>query len=98
MDPVLHKEKVNGTPADELRIGVASWDEIAKGGSGEQLALKYAWPDKNGRVARGGEVPLSVLPQCVEFAIATAAVDVADLLEAAARGCRRRDTPASTTD
>lgn len=85
---------MGGTTADELRIGVASWDEIAKGGSGEQLALKYAWPDKNGRIARGGEIPLSVLPQCIEFVVATTAIDVADVLEAAARGSRRRDAQA----
>lgn len=95
MDPVLHTEMVKGTPADELRIGVASWDEKKKGGSGEQLALKYAWPDKNGRVARGGEVPMSALPQSIEFAVATAAVDVAEVLEAAARGCRRREAAAN---
>lgn len=89
MDPVLHKERVDGTEADELRIGVASWDEVAKGKSGEQLALKYAWPDKNGRIARGGEIPLSVLPQCIEFVVATGTVDVAEVLEAVARGCRR---------
>jgi len=92
MDPVLHTEQVNGTPADELRIGVASWDEIKKGGAGEQLALKYAWPDKNGRVARGGEVPMSALPQSIEFAVGTGVVGVAEVLEAVARGCRRRET------
>ncbi len=94
MDPVLHTEKVKGTTADELRIGVASWDEIKKGGSGEKLALKYAWPDKNGRIARGGELPVSVLPQSIEFAVANEAIDIADVLEAVARGCRRRDTAA----
>lgn len=93
MDPVLHTEKVDGTESDELRIGVASWDEVAKGGSGKQLALKYAWRDKNGRVARGGEVPISVLPQCIEFAIATSTLDLPDLLEAVARGDRKRNTP-----
>lgn len=92
MDPVLHTEKVDGTKSDELRIGVASWDEIAKGGSGEHLALKYAWRDKNGRVARGGEVPMSVLPQCIEFAVATATLDISDVLEAVARAHRKRDT------
>ncbi len=94
MDPV-RRENVTGTPADELRIGVASWDEIKKGGAGEQLALKYAWPDKNGRVARGGEIPMSALPQSIEFAVATGAVDVAQALEAVARGCRRRETEAN---
>lgn len=95
---VQHKEKVDGTESDELRIGVSSWDEIAKDGSGEQLSLKYAWRDKNGRVARGGEVPMSVLPQCIEFAIATSTLDVADLLDAVARGYRRRDTPTGNSE
>lgn len=89
MDPV-HTEEVEGKPGDELRIGVASWDEVKNGGSGEQLSLKYAWPDKNGRVARGGEVPMSVLPQCIEFAVATDTADISEVLEAVARGCRRR--------
>jgi hypothetical protein len=95
MDP-RYTEKVKGTKADELRIGIASWDEVKKGGSGKKLALKYAWPDKNGRIARGGEVPMVALPQSIEFAIATEAIDVAKVLEAVARGYRRIGTV--TTD
>jgi hypothetical protein len=96
MDP-LYREQVEGEP-DELRIGVASWDEIKKGGSGEQLSLKYAWPDKNGRVSRGGEVPMSALPQCVEFAIATEKVAVDKVLEAVARGYQRIGTVEADAD
>lgn len=96
MHPVLYTEKVKDTKKDELRIGVASWDETRKGGTGEQLALKYAWPDKNGRVSRGGELPISALAQSIEFAVANGALDMAEVLEAIARGCRRRGMTAKT--
>ena len=35
MDPVLHIESVEGTNVDELRIGVASWDESVCGALGD---------------------------------------------------------------
>jgi hypothetical protein len=31
-------------------------------------AMKYAWPDKNGHIARGGEVPMVAVAQAIEFA------------------------------
>jgi hypothetical protein len=49
----------------EIRLGIASWDD----GSGTELAMKFAWFDRNGHVARGGGVPLSVVPQMLEVAI-----------------------------
>jgi hypothetical protein len=52
-------------PKCEMRLGVASWD----GGSGTNHSFKYAWFDKNGRTARGGEIPVEALPQALDFAI-----------------------------
>lgn len=49
----------------ELRLGVASWDE----GSGTAMSFKYTWFDKNGKAARGGEIPVEALPQALDFAI-----------------------------
>ena len=50
---------------DEIRLGVASWDD----GSGTAMSVKYTWFDKNGKAARGGEMPVEALPQALEFAI-----------------------------
>ena len=49
----------------EIRLGIASWDD----GTGTARSVKYAWFDKNGKVARGGEFPVEALPQALEFAI-----------------------------
>jgi hypothetical protein len=46
-------------------LGIASWDD----GDKTEFSVKYAWKDKNGKVARGGEFPVEVLPQALEFAI-----------------------------
>ena len=62
---VLHSEPVrNADDGSQLRIGVASWDE----GEGA-VSIKYAWRTSDGRVARGGEVPITALPQMLAFAI-----------------------------
>jgi hypothetical protein len=58
------EEGVKGVPGDALLLGRSSWDNEAQ-------SLKYAWPDKNGKRARGGEIPMSVLPQAVLFAART---------------------------
>jgi hypothetical protein len=58
---VEHQEAVDGVQGDELLLGGSSWDAADR-------SLKYAWPDKNGRRARGGEVPVSAIPQAVVFA------------------------------
>jgi hypothetical protein len=87
---VYEQEPVHGTDADELRIGIASWDEKKKGGAGEQLSMKYTWPDKNGKPARGGEVPLAAIPQVIEFAIRTGYMKPADVLEAVVRALRSK--------
>jgi hypothetical protein len=60
-----HSEKSRTNPNCELRLGVASW---AKGDDSEK-SVKFAWLDKNGKVARGGEFPVKALKQALEFAI-----------------------------
>jgi hypothetical protein len=52
-------------PENEIRLGVASWDD----GSKTAKSVKYTWFDKNGKVARGGEFPVEALPQALDFAI-----------------------------
>jgi hypothetical protein len=58
------EEDVKDAPGDKLLLGRSSWDA-------EALSLKYAWPDKNGKRARGGELPMSTVPQAVLFAART---------------------------
>lgn len=59
---VEHREQVRTDPDCELLLGSASWDS-------SERSVKYGWRDKNGRIARGGEVPIEALPQMLEFAI-----------------------------
>lgn len=54
-------EPVENVPNDSLLLGRSSWSD-------EDRSLKYAWPDKNGKRARGGEIPVSAIPQAVLFA------------------------------
>jgi hypothetical protein len=61
----IHRERVKGAKNEELRLGVASWDD----GSGTSRSIKYTWFDKIGRAARGGEMPVEALHQALEFAI-----------------------------
>ena len=58
-------EPARNDPNCEIRLGTASWDD----GTGTARSVKYAWFDKNGKVARGGEFPVEALPQALEFAI-----------------------------
>jgi hypothetical protein len=60
----FQKEPVKGKKRDELRLGIASWDD----GSGTAKSIKYTWFTKNDRAARGGEMPVEALPQALEFA------------------------------
>lgn len=62
---VKEKEKAIIDNNCEIRLGVASWDT----GDNLSKSVKYAWPDKNGNIARGGEVPVNALPQMIDFAI-----------------------------
>jgi hypothetical protein len=50
-----------GSPGDELLLGTSSWSD-------EDTSLKYGWLGKNGRRARGGELPIWAVPQAVLFA------------------------------
>lgn len=59
------KEKAIIDDSCEIRLGIASWD---KGGNLSK-SVKYTWFDKNGKAARGGEVPVNALPQMIDFAI-----------------------------
>jgi hypothetical protein len=43
-------EPARNDPNCEIRLGTASWDD----GTGTARSVKYAWFDKNGKVARGG--------------------------------------------
>lgn len=61
MEPEF-EEDVELWPTDTLVLGKSSWH------GGADKSLKYAWPDKNGKRARGGEVPIVALPQAVIFA------------------------------
>ena len=58
-------EPARNDPNCEIRLGIASWDD----GSGTARSVKFAWFDKNGKTARGGEFPVEALPQALEFAI-----------------------------
>ncbi len=58
-------EPAKNDPDCEIRLGIASWDD----GSGTAKSVKYAWFDKNGKTARGGELPVEVLAQALDFAI-----------------------------
>lgn len=58
---VEYEEAVKGTPKDALLLGRSSWQP-------DEPSLKYGWPDKNGKRARGGEIPVSAVPQAVLFA------------------------------
>lgn len=62
---VAHAEPAKNDPECQIRLGIASWDD----GSNTAKSVKYAWFDKNGRAARGGEFPVEALPQALEFAI-----------------------------
>jgi len=60
----LISEPVIGAENDELRLGIASWDD----GSRTARSIKYTWFTRNGRAARGGEMPVEALVQAIEFA------------------------------
>jgi hypothetical protein len=50
-----------GEKGDRLLLGVSSWNSDDK-------SLKYGWPDKNRKIARGGELPIWAIPQAMELA------------------------------
>ena len=61
---VEKSERAKCDPTCELRLGIASWDD----GSGRAKSIKYTWFDKNGKAARGGEMPVDALRQALDFA------------------------------
>jgi hypothetical protein len=79
----FHREPVRGTPDDELWIVSAAWNE--KYGSND-TSVKYAWRDKNGHWARGGEIPLDNIDQLVEMVVREGYKSPANLLRAIAQG------------
>ena len=64
MQPAFSEPAKNDSDC-EIRLGIASWDD----GSKTAKSVKYAWFDKNGKAARGGEFPVEALPQALDFAI-----------------------------
>jgi hypothetical protein len=62
---IAFSEPARNDPKCQIRLGIASWDD----GENTDKSVKYAWFDKNGRAARGGEFPVEALPQALDFAI-----------------------------
>ena len=62
---VAFSEPAEDFPDCEIRLGVASWDK----GKKTEMSVKFTWFDKNGKAARGGELPVRALPQALDFAI-----------------------------
>jgi hypothetical protein len=60
---VIHQEKVKDPkhPTCDICIGRSSWDP-------NEVSLKFAWYDKQGKRCRGGEVPLGAIEQMQEVA------------------------------
>jgi hypothetical protein len=76
-----HIEPVRGSSTDEIIIGGSSWD-------GTSHSVKYAWPDSRGHRARGGEMPVSVVPQMIEALVREGYLPAADVLDAVAGALR----------
>lgn len=62
---VVHSCGSKTNPNCEIRLGVASWDD----GDETAKSAKFTWFDKNGKAARGGEVPVEALPEMLNMAI-----------------------------
>jgi hypothetical protein len=79
-------EPVEGStaaPHDELVIKRSSWSD-------DDFGLKYTWRDSRGHRARGGEIPVSVVPQAIRFMIEHGYVEKAEVEQAVAEGLKRR--------
>jgi len=73
-----HKEQYLIDPECELRAGIASWDD----GSLLSKSVKFTWFNKkDGKAARGGEIPSEALPQMLSFAIRSGYLDIAAVNE-----------------
>jgi hypothetical protein len=62
MKPTREEPVKNGGEGDALLLGTSSWSD-------DDSSLKYARLDKRGHRSRGGELPISALPQAVRFAV-----------------------------
>lgn len=61
----------------ELRIGWASWDE----GHHQDVSAKFGWRNKkDGRIARGGEVPVESLPALLAMAVEAGRIGPNDII------------------
>ncbi len=72
---VEHRERVEGNHDRELQLGASSWDADTR-------AIKFAWPTKAGRWARGGEFPADALGQMVVLALREGYLDPAAVVDA----------------
>ena len=75
-------ERVEGStaaPDDELVIKRSSWDD-------DDLGLKYTWRDSRGHRARGGEIPVSVVPEAIRFVIQHGFISESAIERAVAEG------------
>lgn len=59
---VEYAEPAKNDPSCEIRLGTSSWDASKK-------SIKYAWTNSDGKIARGGEIPVEALPQMLDFAV-----------------------------
>jgi hypothetical protein len=60
---ILHQEEAQIHEDCEIQIGRSSWQ------NGVDISMRFAWRTRTGSWARGGEFPLSALPQMFEAAI-----------------------------
>lgn len=72
-----------GVGPPHIILGGASWNNADR-------SVKYAWRDSRGHRARGGEVPIGVVPQMVQMLVQHGYVDAADLLRAITDGLQQR--------
>ena len=70
------QEPVSGVDGDELLLGRSSWSD-------DDTSLKYGWLDKNGKRARGGELPTWAIPQGILFAAREGYLDRQQMAEIA---------------
>ena len=68
-----HRETAKIDSDCKILLGVASWAN----GDDTIKSVKFAWLDKNRRIARGGEFPVEALPQMLDFAIRKGYVSLA---------------------
>lgn len=75
MSDELYSQTCRTIPTARFASRKAAWN--AKCGS-DDMSAKFRWFDANGNPARGGEVPLSALPQMLEVAVKSGYVSLAE--------------------